>query len=93
MRRVLLALGPLLVSYASSSMVFVRYKDFTPRERNKCVELDARMNPTLSLSHYNECPLLLNFFLSQSVGVIDLFVYAHNNHRRNMDNVGTNGDC
>ena len=35
-------------------------KDFTLRERNKYVELDARMNPTLS--HYNECPLLYIFF-------------------------------
>ena len=27
-------------------MVFVRHKDFTLREMNKCVELDAQMNPT-----------------------------------------------
>ena len=66
-------------------MVFVRYKDFEQMCRVGCPD-----EPD-SLSHYNECPLT-QFFLSQSVGVIDPFVHAHNNHRRNMDNVGTYGD-
>ena len=48
MIHVLLTLGTLLVSYASSAMVFVRHKDFTLREKNKDVELDVRMNPTPS---------------------------------------------
>ena len=75
-------------------MVFVRYKDFTLRERNKCVELDARMNPTLSLSlALQRMSSVTQFVLPQSLGVIDPFVYAHNNHRRNMDNVGNFGDC
>ena len=52
-----------------------------------------------SLLHYNECPLLYNFFASVRrraiviMGVIDAFVYAHNHHRRNMDNPGNFGDC
>ena len=77
-----------------------------------------------SLSHYNESPLLYNFFASvwgQStvlprrghlfhdlitqvflrslqygivvMGVIDAFVYAHNHHRRNIDNPVNFGDC
>ena len=52
-----------------------------------------------SLLHYNECPLSYNFFASvrkQAIvvmGVIDAFVYAHNHHRRNMDNPGNFGDC
>ena len=45
-------------------MVFVRPKELTSRERKKCVELDAQMNLTLSLSHYDGCPLLDNFFAS-----------------------------
>ena len=53
LRHVLLALGSPLVSYASSAMVFVRHKDFTLRERHRCVELDARMNPTPSHSTTN----------------------------------------
>ena len=51
-----------MVCHASFAMFFVRHKDFTLRERHRCVELDALMNPTLS--HYNECPLLCNFFAS-----------------------------
>ena len=39
--------GWLLVSYASSAMVFARRKDFKFRERHRRVELDAQMNPTL----------------------------------------------
>ena len=27
------------------------------------------------------------------MGVIDAFVYAHNHHRRNLDNPGNFGDC
>ena len=46
------------VSYASSAMVFVRPKDFTSREKYRCVELVAQMS--LTLSHFNECPLLYN---------------------------------
>ena len=52
-----------------------------------------------SLLHYNECPLLYNFFASVRkraivvMGVIDAFVDAHNHHRRNMDNPGNFGDC
>ena len=34
--------------YASFAAGCVRHKGFTPKERNKSVELDARMNPTLS---------------------------------------------
>ena len=58
--QILPQMSPLLVSCASSA-IFVRHTDFTLRERNKCVELDAWMNPTLSLSHYKECPLLYIF--------------------------------
>ena len=47
---VLLALGWLLVSCASSAMVFARRKDFTLRERHRRVELDFRTNLTLSLT-------------------------------------------
>ena len=47
MRHGLLAPGWLLVFSASSAMVFVRRNDFMLRERNKDVELDARMNPIL----------------------------------------------
>ena len=59
-----LVLGSPLVSYASSAADYVRHNDFTLKERNKRVELDVRMNPTLSLSHYNECLLLYNVFTS-----------------------------
>ena len=48
-------------SYAFSAMVFILHKDFTLRARNKCVGLDAQMNLTLSLSHYNECPLFKRY--------------------------------
>ena len=48
MRHGLLA-GQPLVSY----VVCVRHKDFTLRERNKDVELDAQMNPILSCTATN----------------------------------------
>ena len=48
---------------AFSGVACARHKDFTLRERNKDVELDASMNAIL-FSHYNECPLLYNFFVS-----------------------------
>ena len=37
-----------VVFYASFAIDFVRHIDFTLRERHRCVELVARMNPTLS---------------------------------------------
>ena len=43
------SLGSLLVFCASFAMGYARLKDFTLRVMNKCVGLDVRMNPTLSL--------------------------------------------
>ena len=60
LRNVLLALGSLLGSYASSAMVFVRHKDFTLM----CLIGCPGEPDSLSLSHYNECPLFYNFFAS-----------------------------
>ena len=82
------------------------------------------MSPTLSVSHYNECPLLCNMFTSLLghapvlprrsqllhdlitqvylrslqygivvMGFIDAFVYAHHQHRQNIDNPGNLEDC
>ena len=94
----LLALGSLFVSYASSAMVSVRPKDFTSRERHRCVELDARMNPALSHTTMNVLCCTQDFLRSVQhgivvLGVIDDFVYAHDHHRRNIDNPGNFGDC
>ena len=56
--------GLTVVFFASSATGYARLKDFTLRIMNKCVGLDARMNPTLSLSHYNECPRLYDMLRS-----------------------------
>ena len=92
-------------------------------EEQTC-KLDARMSPTLSVSHYNACPLLYNMFTSLLghatvlprrshllhdlitqvylrslqygivvMGFIDAFVYAHHQHRQNIDNPGNFWDC
>ena len=58
LRSVLLVLGLLWVSYASSAMVFVRPKDLTSRAQMSRV--GCRDEPD-SLSHHNEGPLLYNF--------------------------------
>ena len=122
LRHVLRALGSPLVSYASSEIVFVPHKDFTLRERHRCVELDARVNPTPSHSTTNDLcctaffasvwgqaavlprrvhlfhDLITQVFLRSlqcgivAMGVIGVFVYAHNHHRRNIDNPGNFGD-
>ena len=42
-----------VVSYASSAVDCVQHKDFTLREKNKDVELDAPMNPILSCTPTN----------------------------------------
>ena len=53
------SLGSLLVFCASFAMVYARLlNDFTMRVMNKCVVLDVRMHPTLSLSHDNVRALL-----------------------------------
>ena len=70
------------------------------RERNNCVELDAQMNLTLSDTATNVlcCTICLPLCGGMQygivvMGVIDAFVYAHNHHRRNIENPGNFGDC
>ena len=60
--RVLLALGYLLASFASSAMGFVLHKDLTLTNTTTPAVLAAQMN--LTLSHYNECPRLYNILFS-----------------------------
>ena len=45
-------------------MDYARLKDFTLKSMIIRAVLDARVNPTLSLSHYNECPRLYEMFTS-----------------------------
>ena len=52
---------PPLVFFMFFATACVRRSDFTWTVKNKDVELDVKMNPTLSLSHFHECPLLNNF--------------------------------
>ena len=73
-----LVLDLLLVFCASFAKRYAQLKDFTLKERNKRVELDALMNPTLSLitvgcpdepdslPHYSEGSLLYNVLTSVS---------------------------
>ena len=53
-----------VVFYASFAMDFVRHIDFTLRERHRCVEFVARMNPTLSHTTTNvlSCTICLPLF-------------------------------
>ena len=104
-------------------MVYALPKGSTTTNRNTRVMLGAWIDPTLSLSHYNECPRLYEVFYSLwgqaamqprsshlfhdlisqiflhslQFGVtvmdfIDAFVYAHHQHRRNIENPGNFGD-
>ena len=50
--------------FASYVMGCVLHGDFTLQRTITPAVLDAQMNLTLSLSHYNECPRLYNIFLS-----------------------------
>ena len=104
-------------------MDFVRHIDFTLRERHRCVELVAWMNPTLSHTTTNvlSCTICLPLFGGHAtslprrshllhdlvtqvfqrslqygivvMGFVDVFVYAHDHHRRNIENPGNFGDC
>ena len=64
MNMYLLVLGSLLAFFAFSATGYAWLKDFTLRMMNKCVVLDARMNPTLSPTTTNSlaCMICLDLF-------------------------------
>ena len=97
MRHELLALGEPLYSTCS---------DFTWRVKNKDVELDVKTNllfggtPQFYLGDAIFFHDLIAQILPRTLQcgiivmvLIDASVYAHNHHRRNVDNPGNVGDC
>ena len=63
-RHVLLVLGSMLVSYASSAMVFVRHKDSTSSDSHRWVEFCPDKPDCPSLLWKAEWPVLFNLFAS-----------------------------